>query len=140
MAQRDFGMCVIPTRIESDSAPKQSKCEGSSAFLKKSTKKLLFSSVRIGRIRRANQWSKIFLVLFFKKELLSCCADMSVATRIDITVKNSGRGHLIRRLLDNAATKLGIGHGISRHVLALFAHERPFGGRASRVCIIFSIT
>jgi hypothetical protein len=58
--------------------------EGSSSFLKKRTKKLLFSSVSTGRIRRANQWSKSFLVLFFKKELLSCCADVSVSTRVGI--------------------------------------------------------
>jgi hypothetical protein len=76
---------LIPTRIESDSAPKQPKCEGSSSFLKKSTKKLLFSSLRTGRIGRVNQWSKSFLVLFFKKELLSCFADVSVSTRVGIT-------------------------------------------------------
>jgi len=41
--------------------------EGSSSFLKKRTKKLLFVGVRASRIRRYN---KSFLVLFFKKELL----------------------------------------------------------------------
>jgi hypothetical protein len=44
--------------------------EGSSSFLKKRTKKLLFDSVRTDRIARVNQQNKSFLVLFFKKELL----------------------------------------------------------------------
>jgi hypothetical protein len=48
----------------------EGKCEGSSAFLKKSTKKLLFASRRASRIGRVKQWNKSFLVLFFKKELL----------------------------------------------------------------------
>jgi hypothetical protein len=43
------------------------KKEGSSSFLKKRTKKLLFVGSRASRIRRG---SKSFLVLFFKKELL----------------------------------------------------------------------
>jgi hypothetical protein len=46
--------------------------EGSSSFLKKRTKKLLPASVRVDRAWRANQQSKSFLVLLFKKELLSC--------------------------------------------------------------------
>jgi hypothetical protein len=38
--------------------------------LKKRTKKLLLSAVRIDRAGRAKQRKKGFLVLFFKKELL----------------------------------------------------------------------
>jgi hypothetical protein len=45
--------------------------KASSSFLKKRTKKLLLSSVRGGRADRVNQYSKSFLVLFFKKELLA---------------------------------------------------------------------
>jgi hypothetical protein len=75
-------------RIESDSPPKQAKCEGSSSFLKKRTKKLLFSSVRTDRISRVSHWIKSFLVLFFKKELLSCCTDVSVSTRVDISFES----------------------------------------------------
>jgi len=40
--------------------------------LKKRTKKLFLSTVRTDLACRANQQSKGFLVLFFKKELLSC--------------------------------------------------------------------
>jgi hypothetical protein len=40
-------------------------------FFEKRTKKLLFSWRRAGRIGRAIQWSKSFLFLFFKKEILS---------------------------------------------------------------------
>jgi len=47
------------------------KVQESSSFFKKSTKKLLFTSVRTDRVCRVNQTSKSFLVLFFKKELLS---------------------------------------------------------------------
>jgi hypothetical protein len=71
---------IIPGRIESDSPPKQAKREASSAFLKKSTKKLLFASVRTDRIRRANQWSESFLVLFSKKHCL-LAAPFSVGFR-----------------------------------------------------------
>jgi len=52
---------------------KESKREGSSSFLKKRTKKLFLSTVRTGLACRVNQQNKSFLVLFFKKELLSCC-------------------------------------------------------------------
>jgi hypothetical protein len=45
--------------------------EESSSFLKKRTKKLLFYSIRVDRPRSATKHSKSFLVLFFKKELLS---------------------------------------------------------------------
>jgi hypothetical protein len=45
--------------------------------LKKRTKKLLLYSVRSSRIGRVNQASKSFLVLFFKKELLSYFADVT---------------------------------------------------------------
>jgi len=45
------------------------KKQGSSSFLKKRTKKLLFP--RLVRLAR-NQTDKSFLVLFFKKELLPC--------------------------------------------------------------------
>jgi hypothetical protein len=45
--------------------------EASRSFLKKRTKKLLLTSVRPDRAGRVNQTSKSFLVLFFKKELLS---------------------------------------------------------------------
>jgi len=54
------------------SAAKEGKHEGSSSFLKKRTKKLLLASVRIELAGRVHQHSKSFLVLFFKKELLSC--------------------------------------------------------------------
>ena len=46
--------------------------QGSSSFLKKRTKKLLLAAVRGDLACRAHQQSKGFLVLFFKKELLSC--------------------------------------------------------------------
>jgi len=49
--------------------------------LKKRTKKLLLSAVRIGLDFRINQQSKSFLVLFFKKELLSCWLLLEVAGR-----------------------------------------------------------
>jgi hypothetical protein len=52
----------------------EEKCQGSSSFLKKRTKKLLFVSVRVNRCGRVKQASKSFLVLFFKKELLPCFA------------------------------------------------------------------
>jgi hypothetical protein len=48
---------------------KERKRKGSSSFLKKRTKKLLFLGVRTDRIGRLNQQSKSFLVLFFKKQL-----------------------------------------------------------------------
>jgi hypothetical protein len=44
--------------------------EGSRSFLKKSTKKLLLSSLRRNRIVRFKPTNKSFLVFFFKKELL----------------------------------------------------------------------
>jgi len=50
----------------------ESKRQESSSFLKKRTKKLFLSTVRTNVARRVNQQSKSFLVLFFKKELLSC--------------------------------------------------------------------
>jgi hypothetical protein len=52
---------------------KKAKRQGSSSFLKKRTKKLLFASLpisRISRISRISQQSKSFLFLFFKKEIL----------------------------------------------------------------------
>jgi hypothetical protein len=50
---------------------KDSNREGSSSFLEKRTKKLFLSPVRPNVACRANQQSKSFLVLYFKKELLS---------------------------------------------------------------------
>jgi hypothetical protein len=44
--------------------------KGSSSFLKKRTKKLLFLGMRTDRSCRVNQTTKGFLVIFFKKELL----------------------------------------------------------------------
>jgi len=41
-------------------------------FFEKRTKKLLFSRLRNNVACRVKQQSKSFLVLFFKKELLSC--------------------------------------------------------------------
>jgi hypothetical protein len=58
---------------ESDSPPKRRKCEGSSSFLKKRTKKLLFVSGSTNApwlIYVSEATDKSFLVLFFKKELL----------------------------------------------------------------------
>jgi hypothetical protein len=45
----------------------RSKHEGSSSFLRKSTKELFLSAVRTDPAYRVNQQSKSFLVLFFKK-------------------------------------------------------------------------
>jgi len=48
--------------------------EGSSSFLKKRTKKLLFIAVRIVPVlsfRRQGRRNKSFLLLFFKKEVLA---------------------------------------------------------------------
>jgi hypothetical protein len=48
------------------------KQEGSSSFLKKRTKKLLLDQLLLDRAYRASQHNKSLLVLFFRKELLSC--------------------------------------------------------------------
>jgi hypothetical protein len=75
---------LIPTRIESDSLPKEGKCQESSSFLKKRTKKLLLASIRASLIGRVNQQRKSLLVLFFRKELLPRFAGVSVPTRVGI--------------------------------------------------------
>jgi hypothetical protein len=56
----------------------QPKRKDSSSFLKKRTKKLLLITVRSDRGGRVNQLSKSFLVLVFKKELLSCFPAMTI--------------------------------------------------------------
>ncbi len=133
-----MGSCatqLITTRIESDSLPKQPKCEGCSSFLKKSTKKLLFSSVRTGRIRRANQWSKSFLVLFFKKELLSCCADVSVSTRVGIRTQSikASQGIPSGRQVSKFETPINISHASralrGRCAQRIRCNRRHIGGR-----------
>jgi hypothetical protein len=57
---------------------KRAACKGKQArrkqffFEKKNQKKLLLPALRTDPACRASQQSKSFLVLFFKKELLSC--------------------------------------------------------------------
>jgi hypothetical protein len=84
--------------------------------LKKRTKKLLFCSVSTGRIRRANQWSKSFLVLFFKKELLSCCADVSVSTRSTTPLRSRTGGRDARLEIRTAGFRTQ-----SRHTASLIS-------------------
>jgi hypothetical protein len=55
------------SRIENDSPPKEGKCQESSSFLKKRTKKLLFSLIPDLRIYSANQHNQKFFVSFFQK-------------------------------------------------------------------------
>jgi len=61
----------FPTRIESDSLPKEGKCEESSSFLKKRTKKLLsvyrnISAHCLGG--SCEQRAKVFCFFFSKKK------------------------------------------------------------------------
>ena len=81
--------------------------EGSSSFLKKRTKKLLFIAARACRVHLRN---KSFLFLFFKKEILPCFA-LSVFPRIDVTgaVLSGARISLRKRTLLYCTTRSGIG-------------------------------
>jgi hypothetical protein len=61
----------MPTHIESNSLPKEGKCQESSSFLKKRTKKLLFVSCHIGPrrgVRAYEQQTKVFWFFFSKKK------------------------------------------------------------------------
>jgi hypothetical protein len=70
--------------------------KGSSSFLKKRTKKLLF-------VTMPSQASKSFLFLFFKKEILPC---FSVLNLDQVTT-----GNLVRLRTDFTRRWAGIGRG-----------------------------
>jgi hypothetical protein len=59
--------------------------KASSSFLKKRTKKLLLFGMRTDRPGTSNQQSKSFLVLFFKKELLTFFACNLLPLRLDMS-------------------------------------------------------
>jgi hypothetical protein len=56
---------LIPPRVESDSQPQEGKCQGSSSFLKKRTKKLL--PVSPAGSRSLGSIAQKFFVSFFQK-------------------------------------------------------------------------